>query len=122
MDKDKIKNLLIIDDEQINRTLIKMLINRISNNFRIFEAETGTEALNLLKNQKFDLVLLDILLPDINGLEILDKIKADKIIIISALSKDELNLKNIDLKNIEYLSKPFDIKFFQNLLMKELAK
>lgn len=119
------KNILIIDDEQINRTLIKMVISRLNNfNIKIFEAETGKEALNLIENQKFNIILLDLLLPDINGISLIDEIfkhnENTKLFIVSALSEKESGFNEIKSKNIKYISKPFDINYFKEILQEAL--
>jgi YesN/AraC family two-component response regulator len=116
------RNLLIIDDEEINRKLIRMLINRISENFKIFEAKTGKEALKTIEEIEFDMILVDILLPDMNGIEIIKNIKnkKTKIVILSALSENEvINSKTPISPEIQYLSKPIDIEKFSRLI-KEL--
>ncbi len=112
-----IKKMLIIDDEEINIRLIKMLVKRLSNKFEIFEATSGKEAIEIIKKTNLDIVLVDILLPDMNGFEIIKKInnKKTKIIILSALSKNEVSNTKLSPK-VEYLSKPLDIDKFSQII------
>ncbi len=122
----KNKKILIVDDEQINRILIKMVISRIgNNNIKIFEAETGKEALNLIETHKFNVVLLDLLLPDINGITLVDKIfkhnENTQLFIVSALSEKESGFSKLKSKNIKYISKPFDINYFKEILKEALT-
>ncbi len=120
------KTILIVDDEKINRVLIKKIISRINDKkITIIEAETGSEAVSLLEKHKFDVVLLDLLLPDVNGTTLIKKIlqnnKEIKLFIVSALSKKEAGLNGLLSKNVKYISKPFDINFFKESLQEALS-
>ena len=69
------KKILIVDDEGDIRTSVKMIIEGMG-----YEAKTagsGKEALNMLKKERFDLVLLDVLMPEMSGRQVLEKIRAD---------------------------------------------
>ncbi len=119
------KYILIIDDEEINRTLIKMIISKIKDlEIKIFEAKNGKEALNLIEKHNFNLILLDLLLPDVNGITLVDKIykkdKNTKLFIVSALSKNESGFNDLKFKNVKYISKPFDINSFKEHLQEAL--
>ena len=74
MDNEKqIENVLVVDDEAVVRNGIsRALANR---NIKTKLADSGKEALDLLRHQKFDLVLLDIRMPDMDGITILKKIR-----------------------------------------------
>lgn len=110
------KKVLVIDDEEINRTLLKMLIKRTSNEIEVYEAKTGQEAIDILKNQNFDIILIDVLLPDINGLEIIKHIKNKntRIVIVSALSKEEIEKFSIP-SEVLYIPKPIEIENFNKI-------
>ncbi|MCL5774248.1 MAG: ATP-binding protein [Firmicutes bacterium] len=69
------KKLLVVDDEEIIRKLVKRTFS--SQNYIIREAQNGTEALNIAKNERPDLILLDINIPEMNGIEVCKRIKED---------------------------------------------
>jgi CheY-like chemotaxis protein len=99
------KTILIIEDDAFFRTIISKEFE--SDGFNVIEAGDSTEAFKSLENTKPDLILLDILLPGMNGYEILEKIKADKktadipIIMLSNLGqKDEIEkAKNLGVED-----------------------
>ncbi|MCX6253832.1 MAG: response regulator transcription factor, partial [Bacteroidia bacterium] len=67
--------ILIADDSSLLRDRIKSLLNSINNNSVVYEAENGLEALKLIKDKKPDLAILDIRMPEMNGIEVLKKIR-----------------------------------------------
>ena len=74
------KNVMVVEDNEKNRKLMRVVLK--AKGYNIIEASTGEEALNLLKNQKPDIILMDIQLPGIDGLTLIKQIKA------SAVTKD----------------------------------
>ena len=99
--------LLIDDDVQIRRFL---KVGLATGNFKVTEARTGAAALTLLAEQEFELVILDIGLPDRNGLEILEDIrKFSKIpVIILSVRNDEAGkVRAFNLGADDYMTKPF---------------
>jgi adenylate cyclase len=104
--------LLAVDDDDANR---EMLVRRLQKlGYEVGEAATGREALNKLKDSNFDLVLLDILMPDLDGFQTLEFIKADPrlrhipVIMLTALDDVESNVRCIDNGAEDYVSKPFN--------------
>jgi len=101
--------ILIVDDEEDSRLIIDNILNM---DYEILFASSGTEALNILNSNKVDLILLDIMMPDINGYEVCKKIRANEstynlpIILISALSTLEDRLKGFNVGANNYISKP----------------
>ncbi len=101
--------ILIVEDDKFLRELIVRKLN--TENFETIEAIDGERALPLLKEEKPDLVLLDLILPGIDGFEILTKIKADSsladipVIILSNLGQREDVEKGMKLGAIDYLVK-----------------
>jgi len=85
------KKILIIEDDQFLRELIGQKL--VSKGYGIVEAEDGGKAIKKVKKEKPDLILLDLILPDIDGFEVLSKIKTDPalaeipIIILSILGR-----------------------------------
>lgn len=119
------KRILIIDDEPL---IIFALAKTLDNGQReVFTATNGTEGLKLLSEKSFDLCLLDIYLPDISGLDIMNKVREispdTKIIIMTAsnLSSDEK--ESIKRGAIHFITKPFrinDIKVIVKHSLEEL--
>ena len=105
--------LLVVDDNDDNRyTLTRRLKRQGYENIEI--AENGREALDKLRAQAFDLVLLDIMMPEMNGYEVLEHMKADMalrdvpVIMISALDDMESVVRCVELGAEDYLPKPFN--------------
>ncbi len=100
--------LLIEDNSRISEFIVKGLE---SNDMSVVLAQTGGEARRLLDEQKWDIILLDIMLPDIDGLELLQYVRFRKvytpILVISALGEPDDKVKALDCGADDYLSKPF---------------
>ena len=104
------KSILIVEDETRIRFLLRDYFAR-EKNFTIYEAENGLEALNIFKEKKIDLIILDIMLPKLNGFDILKMCRQDKIKtpILFLTAKDEIadKVRGLDLGADDYLTKPF---------------
>ena len=104
--------LLVVDDNEVNRDLLSRQLARAG--YSIYTAENGREALELVGMQDFDLVLLDIMMPEIDGFEVLRNLKSDEalrdipVIMISALDEIDSAVRCIEMGAEDYLSKPFD--------------
>lgn len=105
--------LLVVDDNENNRyTLTRRLTREGYKN--LATANDGSQALAMLRASKFDLVLLDITMPEMNGYQVLEQMKADlalrdlPVIMISAIEEAESVVRCIELGADDYLSKPFD--------------
>lgn len=109
-------NILIVDDEIIVRDLLKKNINNYNPLITVYLAKGGFEAADLLHSFKFEVVLLDINMPGIDGFEVCNKIKHDeitkntKVIIISGLEASEFREKSIEAGAMEFLEKPISSK------------
>jgi sigma-B regulation protein RsbU (phosphoserine phosphatase) len=105
--------LLVVDDNEDNRYTLTRRLNREGYK-NLTMARNGREALDRLNAQPFDLVLLDIMMPDMNGYEVLEQVKATPalrdipIIMISSLDEIESIIRCIELGAEDYLSKPFN--------------
>lgn len=105
------KKILIIEDEAPIREMLKFSLTLA--NFKLVEAETAAVGLNLVFQEMPDLVLLDWMLPDCSGLEILKKIRSDStiyklpIIMLTALAQEEHKVRALQLGADDYLVKPF---------------
>jgi class 3 adenylate cyclase len=105
--------ILVVDDNEDNRFTLVRRLNR--NGFtEIEEAKNGREALALLDAGPFDLVLLDIMMPELDGYQVLEHMKRDlrlrhiPVIMISAVDEIESVVKCIELGAEDYLPKPFN--------------
>jgi two-component system alkaline phosphatase synthesis response regulator PhoP len=105
------KKILIVDDEPNIIVPLEFLMEQ--NNYDVRVAETGEQALEIIPVYNPDLVLLDIMLPGIDGYEVCQKIRKNpklnhiKIIFISAMARSIDVAKGIDLAADEYITKPF---------------
>jgi DNA-binding NarL/FixJ family response regulator len=101
--------LLICDDHKIVRVGIKYLLEQMPEVKKIDEAENGNEAISILRNKSFDLVLLDISLPGISGLEVLQLIKANwqnvNVLILSMHPQEQYAIRALKLGASGYLTK-----------------
>jgi adenylate cyclase len=105
--------LLVVDDSEDNRYTLTRRLSR-EGYANIATATNGREALKMLQAQPVDLVLLDIMMPDMNGYEVLERLKADPhlrhipVIMISAIDEIESVIRCVELGAEDYLSKPFN--------------
>lgn len=114
--------ILIVEDEEKIRKLIKL--NLTLEGYEVQEADNGVKAIALVNEQYFDLILLDIMLPELNGFEICEQIrlrnKQVAIIIVSAKDSQDDRIKGLRLGADDYITKPFNLEELllriQNLL------
>ncbi len=105
-------HLLIVDDQELNRDLLSRRLQRQGH--KVDVAVNGREALAMLKSNKYDLILLDIMMPEMNGYEVLEYLKTDDslhhipVIMITAVDEIESVVRCIELGAEDYLSKPFN--------------
>jgi PleD family two-component response regulator len=104
--------ILIVDDEPFN---VELLEGYLSKDFDILKAYNGTEALLIVGTNPPDLIILDIMMPGMNGYEVCGRIKGDEkttslpIIIVTALNEREARIKAIEAGADDFLNKPIDI-------------
>jgi CheY-like chemotaxis protein len=105
--------LLVVDDNEDNRYTLTRRLKRLGYQ-NLDTANDGRQALGILRAKKFDLVLLDIMMPEMNGYEVLEHMQADAelrhlpVIMISAVGEMESVVRCIELGAEDYLPKPFD--------------
>lgn len=103
--------LLIEDNIRISEFMVKGLVE---SGFSVVLAENGTDARSLISQREWDLILLDIMLPDIDGIELLQYTRYKKIntpiLVVSALGEPDDKVKALDYGADDYLAKPFHFK------------
>ncbi len=99
------KILIVEDDISIHNVIEEILKKQ---NYIIYNAYSGTEALLLLEKEKYDLILLDLMLPAMSGEEIIKKVKDTPIIILSAKISSDDKVNCLMAGANDYITKPFD--------------
>lgn len=105
-------SLLVVDDEEGNRDVLSRLL--VKQGYTVANAENGRRALDMLGAGAYDLVLLDIMMPELDGYEVLERLKADEqlrnipVIMVSALGEMESVARCIEVGADDYLPKPFN--------------
>lgn len=104
------KTILVVDDISINNFLVEKMF--VTEKYNILTAESGAQALEMIKENHIDLVLLDLMMPQMNGYEVLNAIKKNpetkdiKVVILSALSDPLTKEKAMSMGADDILSKP----------------
>lgn len=102
-------NILIADDEIEILEILELYLE--NNNFSVFRAEDGLKALFILEHENIDLAVIDIMMPGIDGLKLLKRVRENNnipIIILSAKSMDNDKILGLGLGADDYISKPFN--------------
>lgn len=100
--------ILVVDDEERIRRLIKMYLER--EQYDIEEAENGEDALQLALNNDYDLIMLDLMLPGMDGIEVCEKIrevKSTPIIMLTAKGEESNRIQGFEAGTDDYVVKPF---------------
>ena len=111
-------SILVVDDEELNRDILSRRL--IKEGYSVTVAEGGKQALDILRLERYDLVLLDIMMPGIDGYEVLQRIRSEPtlhdtpVIMVTALS-DESSIKRcLALGATDYVGKPFELTFLKS--------
>lgn len=102
------KKILVVDDDIKTVELVKLYLNR--DGYKVITAFEGNEALRMARSEKPDLIVLDLMLPGINGLDICRTLRSESnvpIIMLTALTTDDDRLTGLNLGADDYVSKPF---------------
>lgn len=105
------KRILIIEDEREIQDILKELLTDAG--YEATAASDGLEGITLFQKQKFDLILLDIMMPKIDGYGVCEIIRQESsipIIMLTALDEEEAQIKAFELKVDDYITKPFSVK------------
>ena len=118
-------SILVVEDNDLNRRLFVDLLH--TRNYQVIEATDGTSVLEKIKTHKPDLILMDIQLPNISGLELTKQIRAltdlpqPKIVAISAFALKQDAQKALQAGCDDYISKPISIASFFQTIDKNLS-
>lgn len=119
------KRILVVDDNKINITLATRILKHF--NFNISSCQSGREAIELVKDNKYDLIFLDHMMPSLDGIETLKILKDSgysipPVVALTANSYDGLKEKYISYGFYDYLSKPIDFKELNKLINRIFKK
>ena len=121
-------NILIVDDSSLTRVAIKRIIGMVGIDAKdVLEACNGVEALNVLSKNDVDLVLADLNMPEMGGIELVQKMKeskdfADIPVIVVSTESSTTRVKDLIEDGIkDFLHKPFTPEEFRTILAKNLA-
>jgi len=120
---DKRPTILVVDDEYGVRQSFNMVLK---DEYTVLLSGTGEEAIDIFTKSPVDLILLDILLPDINGIDLLEKFKEldpnTEIIMVTAVKEIQTAVKAIKLGAYEYIIKPFNVDDVLTVISRALEK
>ena len=104
-------NILVVEDYKLTRMMIKKMLEK-GTDWKIQEAQDGQKALEILDTKSPDLIILDIMMPNMNGFEFLKKVKSEPkinkipILILTGLNSAEDEMKGLQTGSDDYLIKP----------------
>ena len=104
------KKILVVEDEKDIQNIIKAFLENAE--YKVETADDGLEGINIIQKNKFDLILLDIMMPKIDGFVVCEMIRKNSnvpIIILTALTDEESQLKGFDKLADDYITKPFSM-------------
>ena len=116
-------NLLIVDDERGPMESLRMIFKPFYN---VFTAWGGPEALELLEEQAIDVVTLDLKMPGMSGIEVMERIKSRdpdiEVVIVTGYSSLETAIRGLRFRAFDYISKPFDVSEISDIVKRAVAQ
>ena len=122
------QHILIVEDSSTMRALLTSALEELDVAVKVTEAESGFEALRLLPRESFDLIVTDINMPDINGLELVSFVRSNAayreipLIIVSTEGSERDRDKGVGLGADAYLVKPFEPETLRDVVRDLLAR
>src|SRR5207247_9229588 len=107
--------ILLVDDEDSVQKLLTYPLER--DGFRVVQARDGEQALRMFGDERIDLVVLDLMLPKVDGLEVCKRLRADSnvpIIMLTARGEELDKVLGLELGADDYITKPFSIREFRS--------
>ncbi len=127
MAEKKVKRILCIEDEQEMIDLIRLILNR--RGFEVKGANGGQEGLEAIRHERPDLVLLDLMMPDMDGWEVYQQMKADEkmrdipVIVVTAKAQSIDKVLGLHIAKVDdYIAKPFSPQELMNSVEKVLSR
>jgi two-component system response regulator PilR (NtrC family) len=124
LEDDRVSRILVIDDESSMRQLLEIALGK--EGYRITAADSGHKAEELLEKEAFDLIVSDIRMPDMSGVEVLRHVKKvspeTPVIMITAYASTETAVEALRLGAYDYITKPFKIEELKNTIRHALEK
>jgi DNA-binding response OmpR family regulator len=120
---DRAPRILLVDDEQPIQTLLSFPLQR--DGYEVVQASDGREALNRFSEQSFDLVVLDVMMPRMDGLEVCRRLRARSsvpIIMLTAKSEEIDKVLGLELGADDYITKPFSMREFRSRVKAALRR
>lgn len=116
--REKFQTVLVVDDEEVNRIIIKKILG---DRYNVYEAANGREAMDILKShfKEIKLVITDICMPEMDGLEMLERmggvtfLKNMPVLVVTAYGEKENERKALELGALDVIDKPFDSVIFR---------
>ena len=111
-------SLLVVDDEELNRDILSRRL--VKEGYSVTVANGGRAALDMMRLERYDLVLLDIMMPEIDGYEVLKRIRTEPtlqdtaVIMVTALSEESSIKRCLALGATDYVGKPFELTFLKS--------
>ena len=117
------KTVLVVDDDKMNLRRTTLVLEK---QYNVLLAESGRKALDMLKSEKVDLILLDIAMPGMNGIETFERIRESgleiPVIFLTASGHEDNVMTAIRMGAVNYLKKPYMPKNLLERVEKELEK
>lgn len=116
-------NILVCDDDKEIVNAIEIYLEK--EGYQIYKAYNGKEALKIIDNTELHLVILDIMMPELDGISVAEKVRKDKaipIIMLSAKSEDYDKIKGLNVGADDYITKPFSIRELMARIKANLRK
>jgi two-component system chemotaxis response regulator CheB len=121
-----LKKVLIVDDEETLTWSMAKSLSKDKDKYDVIIANNGREALGYLQKDRIDLVITDIRMPDINGLDLLVKIKKEypqtKVIIMTAYGSSDVQKEANQRGSLHYVEKPFEISDIRKIIIDLIGK
>src|SRR5947199_747348 len=120
---EKSARILLVDDEQSNQTLLSYPLRK--DGYEVVRATDGREALDRFAEQAFDLVVLDVMLPQLDGLEVCRRLRARSavpIIMLTAKTEEIDKVLGLELGADDYITKPFSLREFRSRVRAALRR
>jgi two-component system LytT family response regulator len=116
------QNILIVDDEKLNREYIRDLVKEFEPNSFIFEAPSGKAAKSILESEDIDILFTDIKMPDMDGFELINSLEPRDFELVFITAYSEFAIKAINESATAYLLKPVNKFDFKDVLLKTIER